>query len=152
MSFWFLFAVLYITNILMNLVYMLYIIKLVYLQELVQYFLEHGADIDSINSMNCTPFIAAVGAKQKEIAEVHHSISLLKSRLKNWYFMHVIVISFVTSIVNIMPADLSLPKFLHFQYFSFSYWLNGELTFTRKTTLEKLRLILSIMKVLYQIY
>jgi hypothetical protein len=38
----------------------------------VQYFLEHGADIDSINSMNCTPFIAAVGAKQREIAEVFY--------------------------------------------------------------------------------
>ena len=35
-----------------------------------QYLLEHGADIDSINGMNCTPFFAAVGAKQRQIAEV----------------------------------------------------------------------------------
>jgi hypothetical protein len=41
-----------------------------YLQELVQYLLEHGADIDSTNNMNCTPFFPAVGAKQREVVEV----------------------------------------------------------------------------------
>ncbi|XP_028403348.1 uncharacterized protein LOC114526043 isoform X2 [Dendronephthya gigantea] len=38
--------------------------------ELVHYLLEHGADIDATNNMNCTPFFAAVGSKQREIAEL----------------------------------------------------------------------------------
>ncbi|XP_046854062.1 uncharacterized protein LOC124447210 [Xenia sp. Carnegie-2017] len=38
--------------------------------DLVQYLLEHGAHMDALNNMNCTPFFAAVSAKQREVAEL----------------------------------------------------------------------------------
>ena len=44
------------------------------LQDIVEYLLEQGANINATNKTNCTAFFAAVGCKKREIAEVNDLI------------------------------------------------------------------------------